>query len=375
VYRDHTVGVVVPAYNEAGFVGTTIDTIPDYVDRVYVVDDASTDGTWSEVAEHAEAANRFVLPEAPGFDVRVVPIRHRENRGVGGAIKTGYLRARDDGIDVTAVMGGDNQMNPAELHRYLDPIVAGDADYVKGSRFLRPEDSADMPRFRLLGNVLLSYLTKVASGYWAVLDPQNGYTAISLSALRRADVEGMYEYYGYCNDLLVKLNVEDLRVADVPRSSSFAYDDGWKSHIDYAEYVPRVSTMLARNFFGRLNEKYLFRRFHPLALFYYLGVGLAGAGVVRALGARLRGLREGAGGTDQRGGGQLRTILTGAVLILYAAVLDAEDNRELQLQVRGDPARDHEPSEVAAGKPGVEPENGEKPAADEPIATDWGAGP
>ena len=375
MYREHVVGVVVPAYNEAGFVGQTIDTVPDYVDRVYVVDDASTDGTRTEIAEHAEAANRFVLPEAPGFDVRVVPIRHQENRGVGGAIKTGYLHAREDGIDVTAVMGGDNQMNPAELHRYLDPIVAGEADYVKGSRFLRPEDAADMPRFRLLGNLLLSYLTKVASGYWAVLDPQNGYTAISLAALRRTDVEGMYEYYGYCNDLLVKLNVEDLRVADVPRSSSFAYDDGWKSHIDYGEYVPRVSTMLARNFFARLNEKYLFRRFHPLVLFYYLGMGLAGAGVFRALAARLRGRGDGAGGSVRRWGGHLWTIFAGVVLFLYAAVLDAEDNRELQLQVREEPERDHGPLATRGGGSGVERRDGETPAADEPIATDWGAGP
>jgi len=375
VYRDHTVGVVVPAYNEAGFVGTTIDTIPDYVDRVYVVDDASTDGTWSEVAEHAEAANRFVLPEAPGFDVRVVPIRHRENRGVGGAIKTGYLRARDDGLDVTAVMGGDNQMNPAELHRYLDPIVAGEADYVKGSRFLRPEDSADMPRFRLLGNVLLSYLTKVASGYWAVLDPQNGYTAISLTALRRADVEGMYEYYGYCNDLLVKLNVENLRVADVPRSSSFAYDDGWKSHIDYGEYVPRVSAMLARNFFGRLNAKYLFREFHPLALFYYLGIGLAGAGVVRTVAGRLRGRGDGDAEAGRWWTAGLGTFFTGVVLFLYAAVLDAEDNRELQQQVREAPERDPGPLAAPAVETGVESADREAPARDEQIATDGRGGP
>ena len=194
MYNGNTVGVVVPAYNEQGFVGEVIDTVPDFVDRVYVVDDRSTDDTWQEIRDHAEAANRAAsTPEAPraseiepkladgglATSERVIPIRHETNRGVGAAIKTGYRHAREDGMDVTGVMAGDGQMDPDLLAGLVDPIVENGADYAKGNRLLDSEFREDMPRFRLVGNWMLSFLTKISSGYWNTGDPQNGYTAIS----------------------------------------------------------------------------------------------------------------------------------------------------------------------------------------------------
>ncbi|MFB6177140.1 MAG: glycosyltransferase family 2 protein, partial [Halobaculum sp.] len=131
MYRDATVAVVVPAYNEAGYVGDVIDGLPSFVDRAYVVDDGSTDATWSEIQSAAAARNETHDGE---FDDLVVPIQHEQNRGVGGAIKTGYQRAREEEIDVTAVLGGDDQMDPTELTKYLDPVVEGVAGYAKGNR-------------------------------------------------------------------------------------------------------------------------------------------------------------------------------------------------------------------------------------------------
>jgi len=193
MYRNHTIGVVVPAYNEEGFVGEVIETLPDYVDRIYVVDDCSTDGTWAEIRRHAVIMNDQVsLTDSEGqtvtangesntvFDRRVVPIRHKENRGVGGAIKTGYLRAREDEIDITTVIAGDGQMDPNLLPRFLDPIADGTVEYTKGNRLPSEEYRSEMPRFRLIGNAVLTVLTRIASGYWRMMDPQNGYTAISL---------------------------------------------------------------------------------------------------------------------------------------------------------------------------------------------------
>lgn len=347
MYRDHSVGVVVPAYNEAGNVGQVIDTLPEYVDRAYVVDDASTDGTSEEIAGHAGQVNAQRTPDAPGFDDVVVPLAHDENRGVGGAIKTGYLHARAERIDVTAVLAGDGQMDPAELERYLDPIVEGTADYAKGNRFLRPEDHESMPRFRLAGSLVLSYLTKIASGYWRSMDPQNGYTAVSLTALDRIDIEDLYEEYGFSNDMLVQLNVENLRVAEVARSSTFAYDGDWTSNIDYTEFVPRGSALLLRNFVRRLNRKYLVRDFHPLALLYYLGMAVGGAALAGLAGSLL-GLGRGG-----RPGRWLTALLGGALLFLAAAVLDRADNRDLEHHVvpgtestgsgrRSEPTGEHE---------------------------------
>jgi len=344
MYREHTIAAVVPAYNEEGYVGDVIDGLPPFIDRAYVVDDGSTDDTWAEIRRHATERNDS---HDGHFDRLIVPIQHDENRGVGGAIKTGYLRAREEEIDVTVVLGGDNQMDPRELTRYVDPIVDGIAEYTKGNRFARPEDRAAMPRFRLFGNVVLSYLTKIASGYWESMDSQNGYTAISLAALRETDIEGMYEYYGYCNDLLVRLNVAGVRIADVPRSSTFAYTDGWKSHIDYSEYIPRVSLMLLRDFCWRLREKYLLESYNPIAPLYLLGVGGLSTGLAGVLAALSR--RTGTAGT------WFLSALTGALVFLYAGILDRADNKSLERQV--EPASAAEDDQAVATDASTSPDD------------------
>jgi len=254
MFKGHSLSVVVPAYNEEDHVGEVIETLPDCVDRAYVVDDCSTDDTWSVIQAHVsdrERSQSHALTDGGPTARSVVPIRHETNRGVGGAIKTGYLAAIDDGADIVAVMGGDGQMDPDLLPDIVAPVAAGQADYAKGNRLLSSVDRAPMPRFRQVGNYLLSSLTRLASGYWAIGDPQNGYTAVSVSALERSGVERMYEFYGYCNDLLVKLNVAGCRVADVPMSAEYGDET---SHIDLQTYVPRVSWMLARNFGWRLRR-------------------------------------------------------------------------------------------------------------------------
>ncbi len=326
MYKGVTVGVVVPAYNESGYVGSVIDGLPDIVDRAYVVDDGSTDDTWEEIRRHARQRNEA---HDGRFDELVVPIQHDQNRGVGGAIKTGYLRAREEGIDATAVLGGDDQMNPEELTKYIDPIAEDDAGYVKGNRFARAEDWASMPRFRLLGNVLLSYLTKIASGYWETMDSQNGYTVISLSALETTDIEGMYEYYGYCNDLLVRLNAADITVVDVSRSSEYAYTEGWKSHIEYKEYIPRVSAMLFRSFCWRLRRKYLLTGYSPVAPLYLLGIP--------AVVSSVAGLVRSAFNRDDSSGPWLLATLLSALTLLTAAELDHQENEQLESQRTGEP--------------------------------------
>jgi glycosyltransferase involved in cell wall biosynthesis len=318
MYRGRTVGVVVPAYNEEGRVGDVVETLPALVDRAYVVDDGSTDGTWAEI-QAAAAADELRADQTDGFDRRVVPVRHTENRGVGGAIKTGYRRALADGIDVTAVMGGDGQMDPGALTSILDPVIAGEADYAKGNRFLAREDLGAMPRFRLVGNLCLTLLTKIASGYWGISDPQNGYTAISQKALREIDLDGMFEYYGYCNDLLVRLNEAGLRVADVVHSAQSVYGEDWDSHITYTEYVPRVSAMLLRGFLWRQGRT--LRRGRPMALAYALGLLAWFAAIATLAGGLVPGAAAIAGGA------------VGTGLIATGGVLDAYLHRDLSLQV------------------------------------------
>jgi glycosyltransferase involved in cell wall biosynthesis len=281
-YRGATVGVVVPCYHEEGFVGDVIESVPAFVDRVYVVDDASTDGTWGEITAAAARTNRRTPtdPDATDFDRRVVTVRRAENGGVGAAITTGYEYARRDGIDVVAVMNGDGQMDPDHLGRIVDPVVSGEAEYAKGNRLVHREHREAMSGWRLFGNALLSGLTKVASGYWQLTDPQNGYTAIDGETLAALDLDALYEDYGFCNHLLVTLHRHGARVADVALPAVYGDE---RSHIRYRTFVPKLSALLARSFLGRLRAEYVVNGFHPLVLFYVLAA-LAGLAGVAGLG-------------------------------------------------------------------------------------------
>ncbi len=261
------VAVVVPAYDEERLVGETIRGIPEFVDRILVVDDASRDGT----SAAAEAAG----------DPRVDVLRHERNEGVGAAIATGYRRALDEEIDVTCVMAADNQMDPQELEGLVEPVARGDVEYAKANRLVSGEAWQVIPRTRYLGNAVLSLLTKIASGYWHVADSQAGYTALSLAALRRLDLGALYPRYGFPNDMLVHLNVQNARVRDVP--SRPIYDVGERSGIKLRSVVPRISWLLFKGFWWRMGQKYVIRDFHPLVFFYVFGLAMLGVGFVLGL--------------------------------------------------------------------------------------------
>ena len=258
------VAVVVPAYDEARLVGETLAGIPDFVDRIYVVDDASRDGTGE-------------LAGAVG-DPRVEVIRHERNRGVGAAIATGYRRALEEEVDVTCVMAADNQMDPSELGGLVEPVARGEVEYAKANRLFSGEAWTVIPRMRYLGNAVLSLLTKIASGYWHVADSQAGFTALSLDALRRLDLDRLYPRYGFPNDMLVHLNVQNARVRDV--ASRPIYDVGEQSGIKLRAVVPRISWLLLKGFWWRMAQKYVIRDFHPLVFFYVFGVLMTFVGFV-----------------------------------------------------------------------------------------------
>ncbi|MBN1993544.1 MAG: glycosyltransferase family 2 protein, partial [Anaerolineae bacterium] len=205
--KDKRIGVVVPAYNEEKLIGRVIETMPDFVDHIYVIDDCSGDAT-------CERVNSYLTQ--PSMNERLELIRHPVNRGVGAAIVTGYQKAAEAGMDMVAVMAGDAQMDPAELRKVVEPVVENRADYVKGNRLFTGEAWQLIPRRRYLGNGFLSLMTKIASGYWHVADSQTGYTAISSEAIRLLPLQKLYPRYGYPNHLLVMLNIFDQRVQDVP---------------------------------------------------------------------------------------------------------------------------------------------------------------
>jgi glycosyltransferase involved in cell wall biosynthesis len=201
-------------------------------------------------------------------------IRHETNQGVGGAISTGYKWARDNDIDVAVVMAGDGQMNPKDLPNILDPIVDGNTDYTKGNRLFTGEAYKKIPKIRYFGNSALSFLTKIASGYWHVADSQTGYTAINKQALHTIQWDKMYKRYGQPNDLLVRLNLYNFRVKDVPVEP--VYNVGENSGIKIRKVLFTIGWLITKLFFWRIKEKYIIRDFHPLVFFYALGAMMGG---------------------------------------------------------------------------------------------------
>jgi glycosyltransferase involved in cell wall biosynthesis len=307
------VAVVVPAYNEERLVAETITGIPPFVDRIYVVDDASSDGT-------AEAARALRDPQ-------VEVIVHERNEGVGAAIVTGYKRAVEEGIDVTCVMAGDNQMDPEELEALALPVARGELDYHKANRLFTGQAWQLIPRTRYLGNAILSLLTKIASGYWHVADSQAGYTAVGLPILRLLDLDRVYKRYGFPNDLLVHLNVWNARVRDFP--SRPIYGVGERSGIRLRRVVPTISWLLIKGFFWRMKEKYVIRDFHPLVFFYALGFLMSILGlalgiteiVLRALGNQI---------TAATVVLVALLLIFGSQFTLFAMWFDMESNKDLR---------------------------------------------
>ncbi len=308
--KGKTVAVVVPAYNEEKQIGMVIESMPDYVDRIVIINDKSKDATSQVVRDYiakdapssielkqfpnkpkrniyneaemvlqemAEKEIEYyvkseVVNENPNND-RIILIDHLENGGVGAAIARGYKWCKDHDIDCTAVMAGDGQMDPDELEGICLPVIEDGIDYVKGNRLIHPSAKYVIPKVRFFGNSVLSILTKLASGYWRVSDTQTGYTAISLRAMKLVKVHEIYKRYGMPNDLLVKLNIAKCTLKEVMIKP--IYRVGEESKMKVSKVIPTVSWLLFKSFFKRIWIKYLFRDFHPLFLFYNGGILLS----------------------------------------------------------------------------------------------------
>jgi glycosyltransferase involved in cell wall biosynthesis len=208
------------------------------VDRVYVVNDGSKDRTEERVKSIASTDNRIVL------------INHKINVGVGAAIVTGYSRSFLDNMEITAIMAGDNQMAPQDLHKLLDPIVEGEADYAKGNRLGSRDTAIGMSDWRFFGNTILTLLTRFVAHNRHINDPQNGYTAISNQIFGTMKPQSIYTWYGYCNDILVKLSTYGFTIKDVDIPARYGTE---KSKISYPKYIFKLSRLLFNEFCWRLN--------------------------------------------------------------------------------------------------------------------------
>lgn len=311
-----TICVVVPCYNVSHLIGRVIETMPDFIDHIICIDDLSKDDTRQRISDYSEK------------DRRVIPIFHERNQGVGGAIGTGYAWARDNNIDVTVVMAGDGQMDPADLPAIIEPVATGQVDYAKGNRFFNPFVTDKMPAVRLFGGIVLSFLTKIASGYWHVADSQSGYTAVSLKVLKTINPDAIYKRYGMPNDFLVTLNIFDFTVMDVPINP--VYGIGEKSGIKIYKVIFSISALLIRLFFKRMIIKYVYKSFHPLVLLYFFGfpalfLGVAAGVVIFIIDSFFKGIWIGTGWKLVIA----MLILSGYFSVVIAMFMDMEHNKHL----------------------------------------------
>lgn len=264
MYRGQRIGVVIPCYDVASTVAAVLADVPDYVDRIVAIDDGSRDAT------------REVL--AGVRDERLTVIAHDRNLGVGAAMRTGFGCAATQGVDLLVKVDGDGQMDLAHLPALLDALV-DDArcGYAKGNRLMDQRALAAMPRTRLVGNIALTLLTKLASGYWHVLDPQNGFVAIRRGIWERLDPSRLNDGYFFENDMLVNLNILDVPVKDVAIPARYR---GERSALRVRSVIGPFAALLIRRMLSRFYTKYVLRDFSPIALFVLFGVPLVTWGVV-----------------------------------------------------------------------------------------------
>jgi glycosyltransferase involved in cell wall biosynthesis len=240
----------------ASHIVQVLSTIPADINTIYVVDDQCPE----ETADLVESLTDLS---------RVKVIRHEVNRGVGGAVKTGYRAALADGADIVVKLDGDGQMDPLDIHALVAPIVKGMADYTKGNRFYDLATIHRMPLTRLIGNAILSFLSKLSSGYWGIFDPTNGFTAVHARALQRIPLEKLSDRYFFESDMLFRLNTIQAVVIDVPMESRYGDE---KSSLRILRVIPEFIWKHGRNLIKRILYNYYLRDMSIASLELPLGL-------------------------------------------------------------------------------------------------------
>lgn len=326
------IAVVIPCYRVARHAGDVIGRIGSSVAAIYAVDDACPEHTGDVLARACA-------------DSRVRVLRHTANQGVGGATITGYRAALADGADIVVKLDGDGQMDPAQIPRLIAPILQGRADYTKGNRFYELEFLRAMPRLRLFGNSLLSLVSKLASGYWDIMDPTNGFTAAHREALSLLPLDKIDRGYFFESDMLFRLYTIRAVVRDVPMPARYGDEP---SSLRIRNVAAAFPAKYARNAVKRLFYAYFLRDFNAGTLQFCAGSVIALAGVAIGVAFWLHAIATGIPTTSGRVMIAALPILVGAQLLLGALNYDVGSVPREPLQRSADPGNG---GEQPAGTP------------------------
>ena len=253
--NNNKISVVIPAYNEEKLIAKTINTMPEEADYLIVINDNSKDGTL-EIVKELEYKNK-----------KIVLINQEKNYGVGKAIKTGYKKSIELNSDISVVMPGDAQALPEDFLKIVKPVSEGVADYSKGNRLKHKDVKEIMPKYRYIGNTFLSLFTKFASGYFHIMDPQMGYTAMSNRVLKKINLDSLIERYGYPGHLLHLLNLVDARVCDVNITPHYGEE---RSGLRVWNILPKLTFLLTYLFVKRVFSKLIVNNLGPAGISYFL---------------------------------------------------------------------------------------------------------
>jgi len=261
------VAVVIPCFQVAEPVLALLGQIPERVERIYCVDDACPQFSGDSILKACD-------------DPRVRVLHHETNQGVGGAMITGYRAALEDGMDIVVKLDGDGQMDPALIPRLVKMLETGESDYCKGNRFYRPATLQGMPKDRLIGNLILSFLNKLSSGYWHCIDPTNGYTAIHTTALRMLPLAALDRGYFFEEDILFRLNTIRAVVRDIPMRAVY---NGETSNLQLRRVVLQFAWKHLRNFLKRMIYNYYVRDFNLASIEWPIGLSCLLFGIIFGL--------------------------------------------------------------------------------------------
>lgn len=265
MYREQRVAAILPCYNEEKLIGKTIETMPAFVDVIIAVDDKSTDDTWKTITNIAK------------HNKKVHPIKHKDNTGIGGAYISGFEYSLANKIDLVVTMAGDAQCNQDYISNMIDTLLDKDLDYVKANRFVHLDALKQMPKFRRIGNTVITILTKFSSGYYSVFDSQNGYGVFKRKTLENLPFEHIGRRYDYENTLLIALSIMNARVQDEPVPAIYGDET---STIPVFKTTTRALKVVWKGFWKRMYYKYIVVNFHPIALFLFAGLFLSLVGSI-----------------------------------------------------------------------------------------------
>lgn len=259
-----SIAVVIPCYKVNKHILDVISNIGSEVKYIYVIDDACPDGSGRLVEQYCT-------------DIRVKVFYHAENLGVGGAVMTGYHLAINDGVEVIVKVDGDGQMDPSLIPDLVSPILNGEADYIKGNRFFNLEEIRSMPRVRLFGNAVLSFMAKLSTGYWDLFDPTNGFTAIHTDVARLLPFDKIDKRYFFETDILFRLNTLRALVADFPMNAKYGDE---VSNLKISSIIGVFLVKHLRNFLKRIFYNYYLRDMSLASIELPLGFGLLFFGII-----------------------------------------------------------------------------------------------